>query len=605
MPSKEDRRMGARARLRALSHIIALAFRADPWRATASILTSAVASTTAQALAWITSRIVAAVLRHNVHHALVLAIALAVVGMASLAAALVRLDLRFRLEEATSELIDRRLIAMSTGIPGLEYHERPEHLDRLELIRTERQMLAGAVGALIENLAVLIGFVTTLGLLASVDARLLLLPLFGLPAVISSGVTRSWYQKLQEASAERRRLSKHLLELGTTGPPAKELRVFGLRRELRDRFTAVTRSYDDEYDRLGVRTTLATMGGWMVFAVGYVGALALIAREAMHGQIGPAAVVLVVSLAGRVSEQVNGMYGMVTWLFDCLAAVGRYLRVMKDAAAATAPVDDPAPAPARLAHGIDLVDVGFRYPGTSADILRGVNLHLPAGSTVAVVGDNGAGKSTVIKLLCGFYRPTEGAVLVDGVDLRRIPVDEWRARMSAGFQDFAKLELIAQETVGVGHLPDVDDAVAVGAALTRAAADDVVLALPDALGTQLGRTFEGGMELSGGQWQKLALGRAMMREHPLLLVLDEPTAALDADTEHALFERYAGAAQQVAADTGGITVLVSHRFSTVRMADLIVVIGGGAVAECGSHEELLAQGGVYAELYELQARAYR
>jgi ATP-binding cassette subfamily B protein len=194
---------------------------------------------------------------------------------------------------------------------------------------------------------------------------------------------------------------------------------------------------------------------------------------------------------------------------------------------------------------------------------------------------------------------------VDGVDLRALPVDEWRSRMSAGFQDFARLELLARETVGVGSLPAIDDAGVVGAALDRAAAADVVQAMAQGLETQVGRSFEGGTELSGGQWQKLALGRAMMRERPLLLVLDEPTAALDADTEHALFERYAGAARAVAAESGGITVLVSHRFSTVRMADMIVVVGGGTVTEVGTHAELMAAAGVYAELYELQARAYR
>lgn len=238
-------------------------------------------------------------------------------------------------------------------------------------------------------------------------------------------------------------------------------------------------------------------------------------------------------------------------------------------------------------------------------MLRDVSLHVPAGATVAIVGDNGAGKPTLVKLLCRFYDPTEGAIRVDGIDLTRIDPVKWRERLSAGFQDFSKFELIARETVGVGRLDAVGDEEAVADALERAAANDVISALPAGFDTQLGKSFVGGAELSGGQWQKLALGRAMMRPDPVLLVLDEPTAALDAQTEHALFERYAGAARRAGAAKGAITVLVSHRFSTVRMADLIVVIDGARVAETGTHDQLMASGGLYAELFELQARAYR
>ena len=210
-----------------------------------------------------------------------------------------------------------------------------------------------------------------------------------------------------------------------------------------------------------------------------------------------------------------------------------------------------------------------------------------------------------MKLLCRFYEPTSGTIEVDGTDLSTIDVEDWRRRMSAGFQDFARFELVARESVGVGLLESIDDVDTVEQALRRAHADDVVAGLADGLDTQLGKSFEGGHDLSGGQWQKLALGRAMMRDEPLLLVLDEPTAAIDAETEHALFERYAGAAREAARRTGAITVLVSHRFSTVRMASLIVVIDGGRVIEVGDHSTLVAAGGLYAELFELQARGYR
>jgi ATP-binding cassette subfamily B protein len=220
------------------------------------------------------------------------------------------------------------------------------------------------------------------------------------------------------------------------------------------------------------------------------------------------------------------------------------------------------------------------------------------------VGENGAGKTTLVKLLCGLYQPTKGHILIDGADLARIAPDQWRARLSGAFQDFFRFEFRARSTVGVGDLQRAEDEKAVSAAVYRAGADDVVEKLSAGLETQLGPTWPEGVELSFGQWQKLALARGFMREHPLVLVLDEPTAALDAETEQALFDRYAAAAREHAPE-GRITILVSHRFSTVRMADTIVVLDGARVAETGSHEELMQRAGHYAELYGIQADAYR
>jgi ABC-type multidrug transport system fused ATPase/permease subunit len=216
-----------------------------------------------------------------------------------------------------------------------------------------------------------------------------------------------------------------------------------------------------------------------------------------------------------------------------------------------------------------------------------------------------------VKLLCRFYEPDGGRILVDGVDLGRFAVEEWRARVSAAFQDFSRFEFLVRETTGVGDRAHIEDRDAVQAALVRAGAADVPQALPAGLETQLGKAWEGGVDLSGGQWQKLALGRAMMRAQPpgvcntpLLVIFDEPTAALDAQTEHALFERFAEAAHS-GMSAGAVTVLVSHRFSTVRMADLIVVLDRGWIPEQGSHQDLMRHGGLYAELYRLQSRAYR
>jgi ATP-binding cassette subfamily B protein len=266
------------------------------------------------------------------------------------------------------------------------------------------------------------------------------------------------------------------------------------------------------------------------------------------------------------------------------------------------------PAPQHLRDGIRLERVSFAYPGTDRLVLDSVDLHLPAGSVVAIVGENGAGKTTLVKLLGKLYEPTAGRILVDGVPLGRVRAEEWRSRLAGAFQDFFRFELPARHSVGLGDLPRRDDERAVAAAVGRAGADDVVTRLPRGLETQLGPTWPGGVEVSFGQWQKLALARGFMRDEPLLLVLDEPTAALDAETEHALFERYGAAARGGRASgrgDGGITILVSHRFSTVRMADRIVVLDGARVAQAGTHEELMAGGGAYAELYRIQAAAYR
>jgi ATP-binding cassette, subfamily B, bacterial len=351
---------------------------------------------------------------------------------------------------------------------------------------------------------------------------------------------------------------------------------------------------------------------WAVFGGAYVGAVVFVSSGL---DAPPGDVLLMLAAGSRLSSYIGATVGEIGFLRGIWMDGSRRLAWLEDYAAALAASADRA-VPAVMTDGIRLEHVSFAYPGTERLVLDDVSLDLPAGTVVAIVGENGAGKTTLVKLLCKLYEPTSGQILVDGVPLARMPADQWRARLAGAFQDFFRFELRARQSVGLGDVPRLDDEPAVVTAVERAGADDVVARLSAGLETQLGPTWPDGVEVSFGQWQKLALARGFMRDRPLLLVLDEPTATLDAETEHALFERYAARARSnhrigggPSGDSGGvdsrITVLVSHRFSTVRMADLIVVLDGAQLVEVGSHHELMARGGQYAELYSIQAAAYQ
>jgi ATP-binding cassette subfamily B protein len=315
-------------------------------------------------------------------------------------------------------------------------------------------------------------------------------------------------------------------------------------------------------------------------------------------------VLMSVSLIRRSRNQLASAAQGSGALVSTLATADR-LFWLEDYAAEQAASAGVRPPPRTLQYGIELRDVMFSYPGTDRPVLEHLDLTLPAGSSVAVIGENGSGKTTLVKLLLGMYRPDSGQILVDGTPLSDLDPDAWRDRATAAFQDFARFQLPAVQSIGVADLPRLDDEPAALAALERAGVDGLAAQLPDGLATRVGTAYTGGHGLSGGQWQRLALGRAMRRDGPLLIVLDEPTASLDAQAEHALFDRYAAAARRAGDRNGAITVLVSHRFSTVLMADVIVYLEGGHAVEVGSHAELLERGGRYAELFELQAASYR
>ncbi len=511
------------------------------------------------------------------------------------------------LKERATLYFDTRMAELAAGIHHLEHHERPDYLDELFVLHQNHQSLADLQNALVNNIATLVRLGLTVLLLARIHPLLLLLPLAGIPSVAASIRVERFRHQVEDQVAPLRRFVLTLFRIGATRDSAKEVRLYDLGDELLARSDRARDDIHQLEDGADIRAAVLGGLGWLVFGLGFMAAMVLVAQQAAAGRASPGDVVLALTLAASVNYGVTGMATTMGWMLNNLKT-GRRLAWLEDLAAEAAGrarPSDPAPVPGALCEGIRFHGVSFRYPGTDAEVLHDVDLFLPAGSTVAIVGDNGAGKTTMVKLLCRFYDPAAGRITVEGTGLGQFDVDAWRARLSGCFQDFARLELLARESVGVGDLASFDDDVAIAAALDRAHAADVVASLPAGLSTQLGRSFEGGTEPSTGQWQKLALGRAMMREEPLLLVLDEPTASLDALTEHALFERYAGAASRTAQRSGAITILVSHRFSTVRMADLIVVFDQGRVVETGTHEELVARAGTYAELYSLQARSYR
>jgi len=353
------------------------------------------------------------------------------------------------------------------------------------------------------------------------------------------------------------------------------------------------------------RTVLAVQAtGWLLYAAGLMGAIAFVAVRASDGAISLGTVLMTVSLIRRSRAQLASAASGSAGMIATLATADRLLWLEDHHAAAVAAAGTEQP-PARLSSGITLRDLSFRYPGTQRSVLSSVSLTMPAGTTVAVVGENGSGKTTLVKLLLGMYTPTSGTIEVDGVPLASVAHDAWRSRCTAAFQDFARFNLPAVESVGLADLPSLDSEPLALAALDRAGAAELPAQLPDGLSTYVGGPYTGGRNLSGGQWQKLALGRAMRAPDPLLVVLDEPTASLDAHAEHALFERYSAAAAGYAAAAGTITLLVSHRFATVRMADLIVYLEEGHITEAGTHDDLLSRNGRYAELFNLQAAAYR
>ncbi len=509
-----------------------------------------------------------------------------------------RVQRRFR--DKVTIALEWHIAQLQASIATIAHQERPEYLDRLFMLRNQVFVLDHMYVSLFSTVGWILRLGVTMALLAAIHPALILLAVFAIPTVWTSSWRPGVERSAQERGAQASRLARHLFTIATTAPPGKEVRVTGIgERLVKERRAAWERWYGPV---AAARRDSALWHAlaWAVFGLAFVGAVVFVSS----GLKAPASSVLLVLAAGaRLSAYIGATVGEIGFLRGFWMDGARRLAWLEDYAASIAAAGDLA-VPAVLQRGIRLEHVSFAYPGTPRVVLDDVSVTLPAGAVIAIVGENGAGKTTMVKLLAKMYEPSSGTILVDYTPLARMPADEWRSRLAGAFQDFFRFEFRAGHTVGLGDVPRVDDEPAVVAAVDRAGAGDVVARLSAGLDTQLGPTWPGGVELSFGQWQKLALARGFMRDQPLLLVLDEPTAALDAETEHALFESYATAARGARA-SGRITILVSHRFSTVRMADLIVVLDGAKLVEVGTHDELMAKNGQYAELYSIQAAAYR
>jgi ATP-binding cassette subfamily B protein len=509
-----------------------------------------------------------------------------------------RLQRRFR--DKVTIALESHVARLQATVATVAHQERPEYLDRLSMLRNQVFVLDHMYVSVFSTLGWILRLAVTMALLASIHSALLLLIVFAIPTVFASTWRPEVERSAQERGAQTARLARHLFTIATTAPPGKEVRVTGIgERLVADRREAWDRSYAPIASARWGSAWWYSLG-WAIFGFAYVGAVVFVSYT-LRGHA--SSVLLVLAAGARLSAYIGATVGEIGFLRGFWMDGSRRLAWLEDYAATVAAAGD-LPVPSVLHHGIRLDHVSFTYPGTSRQVLSDVSLTLPAGAVVAIVGENGAGKSTLVKLLAKMYEPTSGSILVDDTPLARMPAADWRTRLAGAFQDFFRFEFLAAHTVGLGDVPRLDDKQAVIAAVDRAGAADVVARLASGLDTQLGPTWPSGVELSFGQWQKLALARGFMRDEPLLLVLDEPTAALDAETEHALFERYAAAAHG-ASGQGRITILVSHRFSTVRMADLIVVLDGSKLAEVGTHEELMAQKGPYSELYSIQAESYK
>jgi ATP-binding cassette, subfamily B, bacterial len=500
--------------------------------------------------------------------------------------------------QAVSDRVYDVLHAKSMAV-DLEYYESPQYFDALHLAQRQAPSrplaIVNGLGQFVQSGIALAGIS---GLLISFDWRLALI-LFA--AAVPSVAVRFRYAetmlrwRLSHAPAER--LSDYYSWLLTRDSHAKELRLFNLGRVFRARFVELRRQLRAGQMALAARLSLREFVVQVCATVAIYGSLALVAYRAINGRITLGDLVMYFQAFQRGQGFLKDLLGSLATIYENNLFVENFERFLKLPVKVIAP-PQPRPVPNPLASGIVFEQVQFRYPAGTRPVLAEVSLRIAPGEHVALVGANGAGKTTLVKLLCRLYDPVAGRILVDGVDLRALSVPDWQRQINVVFQDYARYHLSARENVWLGNVDLPPDTPRVTQAAGLSGVDAVIRGLPQGYDTILGKWFQGGEELSMGEWQEVALARAFMRDAQII-ILDEPTSALDADAEFQFFERFHALAR------GRTAFLISHRMSTVRMADRIVVLEEGRITEDGSHAALLRLGGTYARLFERQARNYR
>ncbi|MFL6118731.1 ABC transporter ATP-binding protein [Actinophytocola sp.] len=536
------------------------------------------------------------------HRAVAALVVLAALFVLSQAAARVSTALATALGSRVDARLQRRAIRAVNGPAGVEHLDDPEVrnlLSRITGIGSGGYTPGGAVSGLVTNAVQLVQSVTALVVLCLYHWWLAL-PVF-LAGLWWSREGRRDYLSQTRALTQQTTLlrrSVYLRDLVLKPAAAKEIRLFGLTGWLTDRYRT---DWDDAmavvWRRRGQHSVPVFTALLVLTAANFL-VLALLGADAVHHVVGLSAAVVFlrsVIVIGQVSAR--GQQDMqIAYGLSALPAVTAVER------AAAHAVERPGAAPPadRAGVRIDLENVSFHYPGSTTPVLDGLDLVIPASRSLAVVGANGAGKTTLIKLLCRFYDPDAGTILADGKDLRDLAARDWQRRVAAVFQDFQRFELTARENIGFGALPLLGDTATMRRTAARAGILDRIEALPGGWDTPLARHLDGGTDLSGGEWQRIALARALLAVEAgaRLLVLDEPTASLDVRAESAFYERF------LELTHGITTIVISHRFATVRRADLICVLQGGAVAELGPHDELMAAGGEYARMYTAQSARY-
>lgn len=503
------------------------------------------------------------------------------------------------LADRFSRHLSVRIMEKAARLDLLSY-EDPVFYDKLERARvqaTDRIGMVHATGALLQQLILAAGFCATI--LWFSPWLLLLLVACIVPAFLGESHFAFLGYSLSLRQTPVRRQLDYLRVLGASRESAKELKLFRLADHFTGRFQQLSDEIYEQNTALGRRRLLAGSVLSLLTTCGYYGAYVFVVWRAATGAITPGSMTFLAGAIAGASANIQSIFSTFASIADqalFLTDLLEFFRVEPTIRSKTGAL----PAPRAIRDGFRLENVSFSYPGNPRRVIDGLNLHLAAGERVALVGENGQGKTTLVKLLTRLYDPSEGRILLDGVDLRDYDLESLHGQIGVIFQDFVRYEMTARENIAVGQieLHGPEALARIDEAMRKSLAAGVIHRLPRGLGQLLGRRFEGGVDLSGGEWQKVALARAYLREAQFL-ILDEPAAALDARSEYDLFQRFATLTQ------GKTALLISHRFSTVRMADRILVLEGGRVVEEGCHERLLAEGGRYSAMFELQAASYR